>query len=325
MTAKKEIRLCMIGAGGHATRNVYPCFAKLRGVVVTANADLDLGKARLRARQFGIATSYDDYHEMLDAEKPDGVVVCVSAAFHAAAAAEIMGLGYHVYTEKPPGETLDQCRPVVAARQQTGKICMAALKKRYAPAYVKAKALLNDPRYGETAMISIMRTSGPYHGKEHYLFHSSIHVIDLAVFLGGEIEAVTTVRGPGNTYSLALCYKNGASGSMALTDQMTYKRGWEDVTAITTKGLCVQVDNSVEMLAFHGDQPVGAHKPEFVAGNSHSSVEMGFVPELQDFADCIREGREPVASIQKVSHSMAVIEAAVRSAETGKPENVEEL
>ncbi len=47
------------------------------------------------------------------------------------------------------------------------------------------------------------------------------------------------------------------------------------------------------MLAFNKDIPFAAHKPEFVAGNSDSLVEMGFVGELQAFVDAVASGTTP--------------------------------
>ena len=318
----------MIGAGGHSTRNIYPCFQNLSGATVAANADLDLKKAQDRAQRFGIPASYRDYHEMLEKEKPDGVVVCVGPAFHGKAAVDIMEQGYHVYTEKPPAEDLAGCRRMVEVHKKTGKICMTALKKRFAPAYVKARALLDSGKHGTPAMLNIMRTSGEYkHGDpDKYILDSSIHIVDLAVYLGGPISSVSGTSGPGASYCLSLAFAKGATGSMAMTDRMSYKRGWEDVTVVTTDGLCIQVDNSVEMLAIKHDQPVAGHKPEFVAGSSHSSIEMGFLGELQAFVNAVADNDpEPEASITQVIYSMAAIGAMREAVKTGKIVTVEKL
>ena len=56
----------MIGAGRHASRNVYPCFALLRNARVVANADLDKDKAQALAQAYGIPNSYSDYRVMLE-------------------------------------------------------------------------------------------------------------------------------------------------------------------------------------------------------------------------------------------------------------------
>lgn len=328
-TPDKPLRLCMIGAGGHASRNIYPCFPMLRNAQVVANADLDAAKAKACARMCGIPRSYTDWQEMVAEEKPDGVMICVGPSFHAETAIALLGRGFHVYTEKPPAADLAQCRRLLAAYRASGRICMTGLKKRFAPAYVKAKALIDDrARFGDPALFSVMRTAGEWKRTpaDAFILDSSIHVVDLASFLCGPVASVHGQAGPGSTFAFNLTFANGAVGTLAVTDRMSYRRGWEDVTVITTGGLCVQVDNSVDMLAFHLDQPVGAHRPEFVAGNSHSSTEQGFLGELQAFADAIaRNDIEPEGSISRTGHCLAVIEAMRRSLAERKPLPVEAL
>ena len=325
MNSDSDLRLCMIGAGRHASRNIYPCFSFLKKAAVVANADLDGERARQRAKAFGIPTSYTDYREMLREEKPDGVLVCVGPDFHARCAIELMELGFHVYTEKPPAPNLALCQQVLETQQRTGRICMTGFKKRFAPAYVKARALLGDETYGEPSLLSILRTSSPYRTADHYLLDSAIHVVDLATFLFGTVRTVHANKGPSATFSVTFDFTGSAVGTLALTDRLPAERGWEQVTLITTEGLCVQVDNSVEMLAFHNDKPVAAHKPNFVAGGSHSSVEMGFVNELQAFVDAINSGTIPDSSIVHGTHTMAIIEAINRAVQTGQPANVESV
>ncbi len=316
-----DLRLCMIGAGRHASKNVYPCFSFLQRASIVANCDLDEERARTQALLHGIPSTYTDYADMVDKERPDGVLICVGPNFHAETAIELMQRGYHVYTEKPPAVNSAQCRQVMAVQQQTGKICMTAFKKRYAPAYVKTKALVEDPEFGEPALLSILRTSGHYGNtddpRSQYILDSAVHAIDLASYLFGHVLSVSATTKPPANYAISLHFANGAVGTLSLTDRMSYQRGWEETTVIGTEGICVQVDNSVEMVAYHYDQPIASHKPEFVAGNSHSLVEMGFVDELQAFVKAIATNQVPVSGIHESAHTMVIIEAVQRAAASG--------
>jgi predicted dehydrogenase len=266
---------------------------------------------------------------MLESETPDGVIICVAAAFHAEAAAELMNAGYHVYTEKPPAVDLNQCKKVLATQRKTGRICMTAFKKRFAPAYVKTKELLGKKEFGDPAVISILRTSAPFKQEDPnsprsvYLLESGIHVIDLACYLCGPVATVAAARKPVATFAVSMQFTNGAVGTMSLTDRMSYDRGWEQVTLIGAGGMCVQIDNSVEMMAFCKDRPIAAHKPEFVSGSSHSSVEMGFVGELQAFVDAIAAGGQPESNIEQATHTMAVLEAIQEAVRRGTSVSVE--
>lgn len=290
--------------------------------MIAANADLDLEKARMLAARHGIPASYSDYPEMLEREKPDGVIVCVGADFHAKAAMELLPRGFHLFTEKPPAVDAAQARLVRETWQHTGRICMTGFKKRFAPAYAKAKAIIDDDRFGSPAVLNIGRTAGNFPNRGNFLseclLESGIHVVDLAQWLFGRVRRVAAFRGAPANYAINFDFVNGAVGTLTLTDRLDYERGWEEVTAIGSTGVCVQVDNSVEMIAFEKKVPFAAHKPNFVAGSSHSSVEMGFVGELQAFVDAIADGTAPVSGIDSSAHTMEILEAVERSALLGE-------
>ncbi|HZG55927.1 Gfo/Idh/MocA family oxidoreductase [Paenibacillus sp.] len=314
------LKLCIIGAGRHASWNVYPSFQFLKDAYVAANCDLDLERARTVARKFGIEHSYDDYRLMLEEQRPDGVLIVIGPDHHAKLGMELMRLGYHVYTEKPPAMSYAQAKQVVAVMKETGKICMTGMKKRFAPAYRKAKAILDDPAYGKPEIMSFIRTTGNYTATDdpltQYLLESAVHPIDLCNYFFGKVESVYAVKKEPSTYSVSLQFRNGAVGNMTLTDRVNGPRKTELVTLITSDSTIVEIDNSVEMTAFKDGVPFAAHKPDFSTGGSHSTVEQGFAGELNEFVAAIREGRLPVSNVEETAHSSQLYEAIKLSSET---------
>jgi predicted dehydrogenase len=319
----------MIGAGRHASRLIYSSFPLLKDAEVVANADLDEARATSIAKLYGIPKSYTDYRAMLDAEKPDGVIICVNSDFHGRVAVELMEAGFHVYTEKPPAIDLAQVRQMLAAQKRTGKICMCAFKKRFAPAYQKARAVIEREDFGNPTLLTLTRTSGNVRGGDDsinvYLRENSIHVVDLVTYLFGKVSRVSAIGRPPATAVITLEFANGGVGNVSVTDRMSYERGWEVVTVIGGGGICIEVDNSVEMNAYKFAEPIAAHKPEFVAGTSLSSVEQGFTGELQAFVDAIRDGTIPDAAMTEIAHTMAVLDAIKKSMPTGSLVKVEDV
>jgi predicted dehydrogenase len=266
---------------------------------------------------------------MLEREKPQGVLICVGADFHARTAVELMEAGYHVYTEKPPALDLEQCRQMLQTQRRTGRVCMTAFKKRFAPAYQKARAVIQSDDFGQPSLLTLTRTSGNWREGEDsvsvYLRENAIHVVDLMAYLFGPITHVMATSRSIATAAITVDFQNGGIGTLAVTDRMSYARGWEVVTAVGDGGVCIQVDNSVEMSAFKFDQPIAAHKPEFVAGGSLSIVEQGFLGEVQAFVDAIQNGTEPDANIIHATRAMAVIKAVKESLNTVTAVEVEDI
>lgn len=312
------IKLCMIGAGNHASTNIHPYFGLLRGAHVSALADLDKERARSVAQRFGIAATYTDYHEMLAIEKPDGVLMCVNAAFHARVAVEIMQMGYHVYTEKPSAPALADAVMMLQASRSTKKICMTAYKKRFAPAYVKARDIILSDDFGRPALITLLRTKdhGPNQDNSPYLLEWGCHVLDLMPFLFGDVTSVQAVKTAGTThaYSITMAFANGALGNLAVTDRPGGLI--EEINAFGGNRVTVRTRNSICMEAFRGDQPFAAHVPAFTQGNP-GAVEAGFLGELQEFVDAISEGREPQSNAESALHTMAIYDAIQKSVTNG--------
>src|SRR5690606_31779254 len=104
---------------------------------------LDAAKAEQNARRFG-GKPYTDYREMIRAEKPEAVIVCIGPEAHATIAADIMQMGIPVYTEKPPAPTSELAYELALLSKSTGLLNTTAFKKRYSTAFQRAKQWLSQ-------------------------------------------------------------------------------------------------------------------------------------------------------------------------------------
>ncbi|MFP4058174.1 MAG: Gfo/Idh/MocA family protein [Candidatus Brocadiia bacterium] len=326
MADTAAVRLCVIGAGRHASRNIYPNFHRLRGARVVANADLDEAKGRAVAQAFGIPRTTTDWRRMVEAEEPDGVLVCIGPSAHERLAPELLAMGLHVYTEKPHATSLAASRRILAAQRASGKVCMVAFKKRFAPAYVQARAAVGSEEFGRPLLLTMLRTTGSRSEEpSDYLLHWGCHATDLVHYLFGPVErvAAATTAAPTLAYTVNLGFANGAVGNLAVSNRVG--GCWEEVSLVGSRFARVVVRNSVDMVRYQGDQPVAAHWPSFSHGACDSAVEQGFVGELQEFVDAIRERREPESSIPSATHTLAIHEAIERSVREGQAAEVEPI
>ncbi|HRR06330.1 MAG TPA: Gfo/Idh/MocA family oxidoreductase, partial [Victivallales bacterium] len=97
------LRVCIVGAGNLSSRKIYPLIGTA-GAQLVGVCDIDKTKAEKNASLWG-GKCYTDMEYMLDTEKPDAVIICISAQMHAKLAALAMRKGVPVYTEKPPAES----------------------------------------------------------------------------------------------------------------------------------------------------------------------------------------------------------------------------
>lgn len=108
-----KAKLCFIGAGFHASTNIYPAVIGA-GAEIQAIATRDLSRSKTALQRFGSSgTPYDNYKAMLEQEDCDGVVVIAQAADHPSLVLDCIKAGKHVFVDKPLGwnaEEVPNCR-----------------------------------------------------------------------------------------------------------------------------------------------------------------------------------------------------------------------
>jgi predicted dehydrogenase len=328
--ATVPVRLGIIGAGALSSRRIYPCLHYLP-VTLAAVCDLDRGRAEQMARRFGGEAVYIDYQEMLASARLDAVIVCVDPGTHHRLAIDVLHAGLPVYTEKPPAIRAANAFAMLEASRASGKICMTGFKKRFAPAYRKAKAAIQAEEFGAPTLLSIDYCCGPTYRNDptdprsQFLLDFCIHIIDLARYLFGDVAEVLARQQGETAYAVLLRFRNGALGTLSLSSHRSWDVSCEKVELTGGPGQFITCSNSVEMLHYAGS-PTGRgaqicawHSPSFSTAGGDSLRETGFLGELEEFVACVQEGREPESSISSAAETMRLYEAIAQAACNGDP------
>lgn len=318
-------RLGIIGAGNLSSRRIYPCLHYVEDLTLAAVCDLDETKARRNAQRFGAEQVFSDHRRMLAEAHLDAVVVCVAPQAHEALAMEVMEAGLPVYTEKPPAVTANGARRMLETSRRTGRLCVTAFKKRYAPAYVKARAIVDGPDFGSPHLLSIAYASGAYRNdpanpRSWFLLDFGLHIIDLTRFLFGEVVEVFAWERQQTAYAVGLRFANGAVGTLALTSHRDYPVSTEKVELTGGQSRLISLTNSVEMTYWQDREIRAWHSPSFSTAGGDSLVETGFQGELAAFVAACRAGPGaplPPSSIASSYRTMLLYEAIKGSAEAG--------
>ncbi|CAA9228809.1 MAG: hypothetical protein AVDCRST_MAG77-885 [uncultured Chloroflexi bacterium] len=318
----KPFRLGMIGAGNLASRRLYPVLHTIPNLLLAGVCDLDEEKARRNAQKFGGERAFSDHRRMLAEANLDGVVVCVGPDAHEALSIEIMEAGLPVYTEKPPAVTAAGARRVLETSRRTGKLCVTAFKKRYAPAYVKARNIVTGPDFGAPHLLSIDYASGAYRNNPQnprtwFLLDFGIHIIDITRYLFGEVAEVFAWEREQTAYAVSLRFENGAVGTLSMTSHRDYAVSTEKVELTGGQGRMLTMSNSIELTYWQDKEIRAWHSPSFSTSGGDSLLETGFQPELAGFVEACRTGAVPPSSIESGYRTMELYEAIKRSAEAG--------
>ncbi len=311
-----EIKVCMVGAGDFSTRRIYPYIGAAGGSIVGI-ATRTLIRAERNARRFG-GTQYADVDEMLDTEKPDCVIVCIGPREHPDMAIRIMEKGYPVYLEKPPSMTSIEAIRMAYVSKQTGQLCSIAFKKRYVTAFDRAKAWIRQFPVNKLCSISIDCASGPFKNdsvETSFLHGCGIHIIDLILYLYGDVEKVFCFNQGMDAYSVNMTFANEAIGTMNLNDVCSFTVPTEEVEIAVHGGNFMRVHNGAEYKIMEDGKCVEWREPPIFMSSGDTGHDTGLFTEIVDFFTAVKEGRSTRSNIFESCKSMLLYEAILESAQ----------
>lgn len=126
VSANDKVQVGLIGCKGMGWTNIN---AMMKGPDVEAVAlcDVDATVLAGRGAELKKATDraprlYDDYRRMLDDKSIDAVIIATPDHWHALMLTDAVSAGKDVYCEKPLGNSIAECRAMVAAKQRHNRV-----------------------------------------------------------------------------------------------------------------------------------------------------------------------------------------------------------
>ena len=159
------------------------------------------------AREFPQYKFCEDWKQVLDQDL-DVVFVCTYNQFIPEITCEALGRGLHVFSEKPPGRTVQDIEQMRTAEEKAGdRVFKFGFNHRFHYAVMEAKAMIESGKYGKilwargtygkaggNSFANNWR-SNPEHAGGGILLDQGIHMLDLLLyFMGGFSEAKSFVE-----------------------------------------------------------------------------------------------------------------------------------
>jgi predicted dehydrogenase len=138
-----KLRVGVIGLGEVAQVIHLPVLQSLpERYEITAVCDISPTLLRVVGDAFGVERRYLDATEMIEAGGLDAVLVLNSDEYHAEAVVAAAQRDLHVLVEKPMCLSPREADDIIAARDRSGVTVMVGYMRRFAPAFLEAKAKL---------------------------------------------------------------------------------------------------------------------------------------------------------------------------------------
>jgi UDP-N-acetylglucosamine 3-dehydrogenase len=153
------IRTAVIGVGSMG-KNHARVYSELAEAELVGVADENYQTAQTVASAFG-AKAYQDYRQLLDAEKPEAVTIAVPTAMHEEVATYALKAGVHVLVEKPIAATIEEGQRLIALAEEKKRKLMVGHIVRFNPAIQELKKKLDNGDLGRIFQV-FCRRAGPF-------------------------------------------------------------------------------------------------------------------------------------------------------------------
>ena len=222
LTRKRGMKLALIGCGNFTYNTLYPMLRN-QAVELVGICDLDPAKTQRFNRFYQTGNRYTDYKEMIKTEKPEAVLCVTNLNVHYEVAKFCLGNGINVLTEKAPCQNAAQAEELFDLQKSSGKFHGVLFNRRWSTGYVLAKQVLNSKEFGKISMIYSKFNTHTYRDIDFFVYNHIIHLIDLMVFLVGELSkpvVQTLVFGP-NSGALGIHFTAGKTSAICTIQSAT--------------------------------------------------------------------------------------------------------
>jgi predicted dehydrogenase len=144
----KTYRAILVGTGGIGDAHVLAVQSTAGRVQLVAACDIDATRARTFCDRHKIPAAHTDYAALLQAEKPDLVLIAAPPGLHTAMSIAAMEAGAWVLCEKPLCASLAEFDRIAAAESRTGRRTACVFQMRFASSNTHVRALLQAGRFG---------------------------------------------------------------------------------------------------------------------------------------------------------------------------------
>ncbi len=278
-----------------------------------------------------------DLKEMLRQTAPVLVFDLTVPAAHADVTVMALEHGCHVLGEKPMADSMDNARRAVEAAERAGRCYAVMQNRRYDPNIRRLRRLIDTGALGPLTTVNSDFYIGLHvegfrrHMRHVLLLDMAIHTFDAARLISGAdpVSVYCKEWNPSGSWydhdasaiaifemtgGIVYCYRGSWCGEGLITPWESRWRIIGQEGTATWDGVDgIEAQTPTEVIGYHAtlaDLAVPDPDPNDRGG--------GHAGQIRDFVDCVREGRTPETICTDNIKSLAMVFAAIESAETGQ-------
>jgi myo-inositol 2-dehydrogenase/D-chiro-inositol 1-dehydrogenase len=298
----RRVKMAVIGTGRMGSVHCRNLIRSIPEADLAAVCDIRLEVAQALAVELGIQRAVRDYHELLEDEEIEAVLIAATTTAHDYIIKDAAIAGKHIFCEKPLALELDKIDSALEVVNRAGVKLQVGFNRRFDKNFQHAHDIVASGELGRPCILRIT-SRDPGLPPMEYLRASggifldmTIHDFDMARYQGGEIEEVHVIGdalidpnlkeiGDIDTCLVSLKFTNGMLGSIDNSRQAVY--GYDQRIELLCLDGCVMVGNETENVVVKASQTgfYAARLPDFFMQRYAPC----YIAEVRSFIECVRE------------------------------------
>ena len=323
----KQHRIAVIGCGGVSTMHFEGYMAHPDRLHIAAACDLDPARVQQAQQNYGFAQGFDSLAAMIDQADWEIGVICTPTPVRLEVVQALAEAGKHIYVEKPLADSYAEAEAIVNLAEAAGVTLAVDQNFRYHYPFDHARRLVQAGKIGQ--VVSIVHQELNFRQDRGWRLEMPRHALSVmgvhwfdgfrwivqdepksischtrsspAIHCAGETDAMTQ-----------LVFQNGVMVSYVQSFSSPFRRsetvviGDEGALVLHYEGIALYTkENRLEPKEEWPNPYAGKNKPE--------SAYAG----LEELLCALEENREPSNSGRDNLKTIALLDAAYRSAEVG--------
>lgn len=327
----KKVKVGIVGLGRLGIEHARNIAFQIPNAELTAVCSIDSNEVDSVQKEWAIPYGYTEFEDLIKNEELDAIAIVSPSPQHCEQAIAALDAGYHVFTEKPVGLTVEECEKVEeAVERNEDKVFMLGFMRRFDPSYADAKQKIEEGAIGKPILvratsidpedtiegaIKFAATSGGL------FLDMTVHDIDLARwFLDSEVKTIYAAGGSylhkefdeygdGDHVTALMNFENGTMAM--LHSGRTAPHGYHVETEIVGTHGTIRVGTTPEKNHVTIFDNHGARR-ECVSGFQERFKD-AYRLEVQAFVDAILDGGKSTITAHDGTRATEVAFAATKS------------
>ena len=150
----KKVKVGIAGLGRLGKVHANNIAFKIPNAELTAACSIMPAELEYAKKELGVKEVYSDYREMLEKADIDAVAIVTTSGEHCWQIAAALDAGKHVFSDKPLGVTVEECKLAEAAVERHPELAFfLGFMRRFDPSYAYAKKKIEEGAIGTPYMV----------------------------------------------------------------------------------------------------------------------------------------------------------------------------